>query len=369
MKIIHVILLLLLCFATHPVHAATLPGIPEFIDEMVVKHKFKRAELERAFDQAQHLPSVIEAISRPATLKPWLEYRAAFVNPQRVSMGLKFWNKYRRTFQNAERKYGVPQEIILAVIGVETIYGQDKGKFRTLDALTTLAFDYPRRADFFRSELENYLLLAREQQFNMLAVRGSYAGALGIPQFTPSSYRIFAVDFNGNHKIDLLHEERDAIGSVASYLKGYGWAAGMGEKSAHANGAESIPPVAVRVRVSEEVCPGDIVTPRPVAAWAMSGIVPDEKIDNAGNEPVRLMDFTVADGKEFWLAFNNFDVITRYNNSDFYAMTVFQLAEAVKAARKSSATKKPSAAIKSGEVSNRSAENISSSAVMPSQAK
>jgi membrane-bound lytic murein transglycosylase B len=334
MRFIYTIPLLLMSFAAHSARAVTLPGIPEFIDEMVVKHKFKRAELERVFDHAQHLPNVIETISRPATLKPWLEYRAAFVNPERISLGLKFWKKYRQTLQRAERKYGVPQEIILAVIGVETVYGQDAGTFRTIDALTTLAFDYPRRADFFRGELENYLLLAREQQFNLLTIRGSYAGALGIPQFMPSSYRTYAVDFNGNHKIDLLHEPRDAIGSVASYLKGYGWVGSVRNKSAQAKGTEAIPPVAVRVQVSEEICAGDIATPRSVAAWSVAGIVPSENFAYAQDEPARLIDFTVADGKEFWLAFNNFDVITRYNNSDFYAMSVFQLAEALKQARK-----------------------------------
>jgi membrane-bound lytic murein transglycosylase B len=335
MKINRAILLLLLCFASHLVYAATLPGIPEFIDEMVIKHKFKRAELERVFDRAQHLPNVIETISRPATLKPWLEYRAAFVNPERISLGLKFWKKYRQTLQSAERKYGVPQEIILAVIGVETVYGQDAGTFRTIDALTTLAFDYPRRADFFRSELENYLLLAREQQFNLLAIRGSYAGALGIPQFMPSSYRTYGVDFNGNHRIDLLHEARDAIGSVASYLKSYGWVGSVPDKSTHVLDAAATPPVAVRARVSEEICAGDITTPRTVAAWSTTGIVPSESLDQARDETARLIDFTVADGgKEFWLAFNNFDVITRYNNSDFYAMSVLQLAEALKEAHK-----------------------------------
>lgn len=331
MKFIRIIFLLYFSFAAHSAHAATLPGIPEFIDEMVVKHNFKRAELESMFEHAQHLPSVIEAISRPATLKPWLEYRAAFVNPQRIRLGLKFWDKYQQALQSAERKYGVPQEIILAVIGVETVYGQDKGSFRTLDALTTLAFDYPRRAVFFRSELENYLLLSREQQFNLLAIRGSYAGALGIPQFMPSSYRNYAVDFNGDDKIDLLHEDRDAIGSVASYLKGYGWASGS-----HGKGAEALPPIAVRVRVSEEARAGDIVTPRPVAAWAEAGIEPGENLAEARSESARLIDFTLADGKEYWLAFNNFDVITRYNNSDYYAMSVFQLAEALRQARKAS---------------------------------
>jgi len=335
MRSIYVVLLLLLSFAAHSAGAATLPGIPEFIDEMVVKHKFKRAELEKVFGQAQYLPNVIEAISRPATLKPWPEYRAAFVNQERISLGLKFWKKYRQTLQSAERKYGVPQEIILAVIGVETVYGQDAGTFRTIDALTTLAFDYPRRGDFFRNELENYLLLAREQQFNLLAIRGSYAGALGIPQFMPSSYRTYAVDFNGNHRIDLLKEPKDAIGSVASYLKAYGWV-GSVSKPLRLTGVEVTPPVAVRVQVSIDKCPGEIATPRTVAAWSAAGIESGDNLADAQDEPARLIDFTVAEGKEFWLVFNNFDVITRYNNSDFYAMTVFQLAEAIKRARKSS---------------------------------
>jgi len=298
--------------------AVTLPDIPEFIDEMVAKHQFKRTELESLFEHAEHRPDVIDAITRPATIKPWTEYRAAFVNQKRISLGVEFWKKYRVTLHRASRKYGVPEEIIVAIIGVETIYGQNAGSFRAIDALTTLAFDYPRRADFFRSELENYLLLARDQDFDLLAVRSSYAGALGIPQFMPSSYRNYAVDFNGNHKIDLLHEDRDAIGSVANYMKSYGWIRDE--------------PVAKLVTVSEQMCVGDSLIPRSLADWADAGIVPVKKV--AYDKPVRLMDFTLADGKEFWLAFNNFEVITKYNNSDFYAMSVLQLAEAIKAARR-----------------------------------
>ncbi|HYR05053.1 MAG TPA: lytic murein transglycosylase B [Gallionella sp.] len=319
MKIFRIALVLLAwSLVPHPAYSATLPGIPEFIDEMVVKHQFRRNELENAFAHAQHLPAVIEAISRPATIKPWPEYRAAFVNQKRIKLGLEFWGKYRQTLRRAERKYGVPQEIIIAVIGVETIYGQNAGNFRVLDALTTLAFDYPRRADFFRTELENYLLLARDQQFDLMTIRGSYAGAMGIPQFMPSSYRNYAVDFNGNHKTDLLGEDRDAIGSVANYLQSYGWVRGE--------------PVAVRVQVGEESCLGEIRMPRSFAEWAAAGIVPSANF--ALDKPARLVDFTVEEGKEFWLVFNNFEVITRYNNSDFYAMSVFQLAEEIKAARK-----------------------------------
>jgi membrane-bound lytic murein transglycosylase B len=367
MKFIHVITMLVLFLAVPSAHSVTLPGIPEFIDQMVARHKFKRSELENAFAHAQRVQPVIDAISLPATAKPWPEYRANFVNPQRIKLGLEFWHKYRKTLQRAEQKYGVPQDIIVAVIGVETVYGQDAGNFRTLDALTTLAFDYPPRADFFRSELENFLLLAREQQFNLLDIRGSYAGALGIPQFMPSSYRTYAVDFNGNHRINLLDEDKDAIGSVANYLKNFGWVShvmeqpsGKGKPPANKRHAMAVPPIAVRAQISEDICPGDITTPRTVAAWSLSGITPIVKL--AQGQTARLIDFTmeenddkpllnspavrpgeqtlpaklpVASGqpKEFWLVFNNFDVIRRYNNSDYYAMSVFQLAEALKQAR------------------------------------
>ncbi len=316
MKAISLIPLLVLSFAAYSACSDTLPGIPAFIDEMVAKHQFKRDELERVFAHAQYRPAVIEAISRPATIRPWPEYRASFVNQQRIRLGLEFWSKYRLTLMRAELRYGIPQEIVVAIIGVETIYGENAGSFRTLDALTTLAFDYPRRADFFRGELENYLLLAREQQFDLLAIQGSYAGALGIPQFMPSSYRKYAVDFDGNHKIDLLLEARDAIGSVANYLQGYGWIKNE--------------PVAVRARVSEETCLGEIRMPRSVAEWVAAGVT--SNVNFAPDKSARLTDFTVEEGKEFWLVFNNFEVITRYNNSDFYAMSVFQLAEELKAA-------------------------------------
>jgi len=310
--------LFLLLLGSCAVQAAELPGIPPFIDEMVGKHQFRRDELVLVFSRAQHQPAIIEAISRPSTARPWPEYRASFVNRQRIKLGLEFWHKYRATLRRAEKKYGVPQEIVVALIGVETIYGRNAGNYRVLDALTTLAFDYPRRADFFRSELEHYLLLARDQQFDLLSVRGSYAGAMGVPQFMPSSYRKYAVDFNGNRKIDLLREDRDAIGSVANYLKGYGWIAKEG--------------VTLRAEVIGSL-PADIKTPRTVADWAAQGVTAKAKL--ARDKPLRLLEFTVGEGKEYWLALNNFEVITRYNNSDYYAMSVFQLADELKKARAS----------------------------------
>ncbi len=183
----------LLLLSIPSVGAMELPGIPVFIDEMVFKHQFKRDDLEQMFQRAQYRQAVINAISAPTTIKPWPQYRAAFTNTKHISDGLKFWQNHMNALQRAEKEYGVPQEMIVAVIGVETNYGRNTGKFNILDALTTLAFDYPRRADFFRNELEQYLLLAREQKFEPFKTQGSYAGALGIPQFMPSSYRKHAV--------------------------------------------------------------------------------------------------------------------------------------------------------------------------------
>ncbi len=312
MKRLCFLYLLLMAF---PAFAAKLPGIPEFIDEMVEKHQFKREELVRLFDLANEKPVIIEAISRPIAAKPWPEYRASFVNRYRIEQGLLFWKKYRKTLARAERTYGVPQEIIVALIGVETLYGRQTGNFRTIDALTTLAFDYPRRADFFRDELENYLLLAREQQLDLLDVKGSYAGALGIPQFMPSSYRKYAVDFNGNRKKNLMGEVPDAIGSVGNYLKNYGWIRGGR--------------IALRANVTDAKSLDDAA--HDLDEWVKVGVTPMTAVKS--DEASRLLSYTVQDGKEFWLAFNNFDVIMRYNNSDYYAMSVFQLAKALKSAR------------------------------------
>lgn len=311
-------LFIFLWFIHCSAQAADLPGIPAFIDEMVAKHRFQREELQLAFGLAEYRADVIEAISKPAVLKPWVEYRPNFINPQRISGGVKFWNKHAAALKRAEEQYGVPQEIVVGVIGVETLYGRYAGRYRALDALMTLAFDYPRRADFFREELAQYLLLAREQGFDLMSLQGSYAGALGIPQFMPSSYHRYAVDFNGNGKIDLLLEPEDAIGSVANYLKQYGWRSGE--------------PVALLSTVDDEKRLGTVGDVRPYIAWRDVGVRPLNRPDGE-LPPAWLLDFTAETGKEYWLVFNNFNVIMRYNNSNYYAMSVYQLADAVRRAR------------------------------------
>jgi len=311
--------LLVLLLSSQVAFAAQLPGIPQFIDEMVARHHFKRADLERVFRRAEQRPDVIEAIEKPATLKPWEEYRANFVNPQRIKDGLRFWKKNEAYLQRAQRQFGVPAEYIVAIIGVETMYGKQTGRFRTLDALTTLAFAYPRRGPYFRAELEQYLLLASEQDFNLLAVNSSYAGALGIPQFMPSNYRKYALDYNGNGHIDILHEPADAIGSVANYFKHYGWRSGE--------------PVATQVQVADGSVLGDLMVARPVMGWKTDAGVSLENESQGVLPPAWLLDLTLDNGKEYWLVFENFDVIMRYNISSYYAMSVHQLAQAMRAAR------------------------------------
>lgn len=309
-----------LLFIAVSVQAADLPGIPAFIDEMVARHQFKRAELVRVFRRAEHRPDAIEAISKSPTLKPWPEYRANFVNRERIEGGRKFWEKHEKVLARAQREFGVPAEYIVAIIGVETQYGRNSGGYRALDALTTLAFDYPRRADFFRAELEQFLLLAREQDFNLLEINASYAGALGIPQFMPSNFRKYALDYNGNGKVDILHEPADAIGSVANYFKHYGWRSGE--------------PVALPAKITDPQRLGTLTEVKPLMGWHNdAGVVPAAKTDGV-LPPAWLLDLTLENDKEYWLVFENFDVIMRYNISSFYALTVHQLAQVLREGRR-----------------------------------
>lgn len=297
-------------------HAAQFPGVNVFIDQMVQRHQFERSYLESIFERAEHRQSIIDAMSRPYTRKSWPEYRATVVEPRRIRRGVTFWQQHREALARAEQQYGVPAEIVVALIGIETVYGRNVGKVNTLDALATLAFDYPRRAEFFRGELEQYLLLVREQQLDIQTVQGSYAGALGMPQFMPGSYRRYAVDFNRDGKVDLFADSEDVIGSVANYLHQYGW-----KKDG-----------AIAVRSSDFAGEGDRY-PRPLAEWSSIGITPLEPFTTPDPaQPAMLLEFSLAEGRETWLAFGNFGVITRYNNSNYYAMSVFQLAEALKLA-------------------------------------
>jgi membrane-bound lytic murein transglycosylase B len=307
-----------LCLADYRKH----PEAQKFMDEMVQKNGFKRAELEAWLAKAEKKQPILDAISRPAEQsKTWKEYRPIFMTPPRIDGGVKFWRENYAYLARAEKEFGVPAEVIVAIIGVETNYGRNTGNYNVIDALSTLAFDYPPRAPFFRDELENYFLLVREQKHSAIEFKGSYAGAMGYGQFMPSSYRKWAVDFSGDGFTDIWKNTEDAIGSVANYFKQHGWKTGE--------------PVLVGAHVTTDVQSivfNNIIPPEvSIDQWRQRGINPIAWLPPTTN--VIAIQFDGADGVEHWFGLQNFYTITRYNRSPMYAMAVHQLSQAIKLAK------------------------------------
>lgn len=297
--------------------------IENFIEDMVDQHAFDRRELEAAFGQVKILPDALKLISAPSSSIAWHKYRDRFVNRQRISGGVSFWRRHAPALVKASQVYGVPEEIIVAIIGIETNYGTSTGGYRVIDALTTLAFQFPRRADYFREELAQYFLLSREQNFDVLSIKGSYAGAIGIPQFMPGSYRRYAVDFDGDGKINLSGNVNDAIGSVGNYLKMFGWQEkrpiALRAQKTNEDFLKSIEPGIEPLHSINKLRQAGIVSVDPVEGESLAALI---MLDDEGRE-------------ELWLGLNNFYVITRYNRSTFYAMSVYALAEAIRIAKNS----------------------------------
>lgn len=288
------------------------PDVQQFIEYMVVKHQFNESKLDNLFSQVYTNQQVLNLMSKPAEKKPWYIYRKIFITDRRVAEGVQFWRQNARALRNAERIYGVPASIIVAIIGIETNYGDNRGNIRTLDALSTLAFDYPSRAQFFRGELEQFLLLTRELSRDPTTLYGSYAGAMGYPQFMPSSYRKYAIDFNKSKRhADLLNDPMDAIASVANYLKQKGWRAHQ--------------PIAERAKVvggAYERLERKSYTIKQLANY---GVYPTVK--HPANTRAGFLMLDGADAPEYWLVFRNFYVIKAYNSSSLYAMSVYQLSK------------------------------------------
>jgi membrane-bound lytic murein transglycosylase B len=305
------------------------PEVRAFIEEMVQRHGFVAKELEFLFSHARSREDVLRAIAPPKAPRErsWLAYRARFVNASRIQGGVAFWSRHAKTLARAAREHGVPEEIIVAIIGVETLYGRQTGGFRVVDSLATLAFDYPPRAAFFRSELEQYLLLARDEAFDVFSVKGSYAGAIGIPQFMPGSIRRYAVDYDRNARIDLSNSAADAIGSVANFLRAHGWRRGEA--------------IWVPARIVGEAHRALIEAGiRPTTAVAeLRGVEPGPGAALAPDTRVALIELESPDAPtEYRLGLENFYVLTRYNRSSLYASAVADLASALRAARR---TRKP----------------------------
>jgi peptidoglycan lytic transglycosylase B len=297
---------------------AERPEVQAFVHQLVQRHGFVQGELNRVFVRAKRVDPILDAIARPAErVRTWEEYRAMLLTERRVTEGVAFWKKYHRTLERAARKYGVAPEYVVAIIGVETFYGRNTGNWRVVDALTTLAFDYPPRAKFFRSELEQYLLFARAAGIDVFSVRGSYAGAMGLPQFMPSSARAYAVDFDGNGHIDLLKSRADAIGSVANFLQQHGW-----ERDAD---------VLVEARVQGDgawrsfVADAGFAPKFSMVELRQAGIEFDSP-QPAGAQVVLIELASTEKPSDYRVALRNFYVITRYNRSAFYAAAVADLA-------------------------------------------
>ena len=299
-----------------------------FVRSMVEQHGFVEHELMFLFSRAKREAAILTAITPPKDprARSWLAYRARFVTEARIAEGAEFWRRHAAALERAAKEHGVPEEIIVAIIGVETVYGRQMGTWRVIDALSTLAFDYPPRAEFFRSELEQYLLFAREAGLDIFSVRGSYAGAIGIPQFMPGSYRRFAVDYDGDGAIDLRASPSDAIGSVANFLVKHGWQRGervhLPARVAGGNTSE-----AHRALVDAGIEPRTAL-----AEMKRYGV--ETRTDLALDTPVALIELeSPGSMTEYRLGLRNFYVLTRYNRSVLYASAVFDLAQEIKSKR------------------------------------
>jgi membrane-bound lytic murein transglycosylase B len=292
------------------------PEVQEFINRVAQQHSFERGTLEQLLAQSEFRQDAIDAITRPAEGKPWHEYRPIFLTETRIKEGAEFMAAHRETLKRAEQTYGVPAEVITAIIGVETRYGTHAGKYRILDALVTLGFDYPPRAEFFRKELEQYLLLTRENKLDPLALTGSYAGAMGYGQFIASSYRKFAVDFDGDKVIDIINNPVDAIGSVANYLAVNGW-------------ERNEPLVTFPTENPAVTTTSTDLKPKiTLGEWRSKGYSIAPKLPDTTK--AALITLPVAEGNEYWLGLQNFYTITRYNRSPLYAMAVYQLSQRIR---------------------------------------
>ncbi|HYE34859.1 lytic murein transglycosylase B [Methylocaldum sp.] len=289
------------------------PDVRTFIRDMGRKHRFSALELDKVFRGVTIQDKILEAMAKPYEAKPWHAYRKLFLTETRIQSGVDFWSRNTAALAATARKYGVPAEVIVAIIGIETTYGQSPGKYRVIDALSTLAFAYPKRAEFFRRELEEFLVLCREESMNPTHPMGSYAGAMGLPQFMPSSYRRYAVDGDGDRRRDIWNNPADAIASVASYFAANGWQAG--EPVAF--------PATVRGTAHEQLASTNVKPAHTVREWLSLGV--DSGASLPAHVKAALVRLDEEAGPAYWLGLHNFYVITRYNHSPLYAMAAHEL--------------------------------------------
>ena len=315
------ILAAIACVLAPPVAPAldvNRPEVQSYVNQLVKEHGLDADYLLAMLESAQTQQSILDAMARPAEkTKPWNEYRTIFITPERIEAGAAFWKEQAARLQQVAGKTGVPPEMISGIIGVETYFGRRAGNYRLLDSLATLAFDYPPRSSFFRSELTQLFLLARDDGVEIDKAVGSYAGAMGAPQFIPSSYRNFAVDGDGDGKRDLFTSWDDVLASVANYFVVHKWHPG-----------EPVVTRATLIRAVDQQ-PGDNKLSPGSTVAGLKDVGLRFSTDLAGSAPAGLVVMAGADGPEYWVAFHNFYVITRYNRSSMYALAAYQLGQAI----------------------------------------
>ena len=291
----------------------------EFIQDMVKSHNFSKKELTELFREAQYQKRIIDSMDRPYEKKSWDAYKKIFLTQNRIDGGVEFWKKNKHIFQEVEAKYGVPPQIILAILGVETLYGKRQGSYRVLDSLTTLAFNYPKRSKFFSKELREYLILCREQHVSPTKYYGSYAGAIGMPQFMPSSYRYYAVNPDSEGGADLMNDDKDVIYSIANYFVKNGWK----------RGGEVAEPAEVTSDSYKNLATNTRTAGYKFTDVLAKGVKPKLSRMRHPNQ-AGLIELDTGAGNEYWLGYHNFYVITRYNHSPQYALVVHILSNELK---------------------------------------
>ncbi len=304
------------------------PQFLSFVDKVVSEHQLSRPKVLNLFEGVKRQQNILDLMSKPAEkTKEWYQYRPIFLTDKQISQGVEFWQQHKNLLEKAEKRYQVPAEIIVAIIGVETRYGRNKGQHRALDALSTLAFDYPPRSPFFLSELTSLVVLSQKADYLQVAqLKSSYAGAFGYGQFMPSSYRDYAVDFDGDGRIDLVNSVADAIGSVAHYFQqkgGWKW----NQPVVFQLSTTKLP--AEKLQQLDKLANLSLETNQQLATFKQLGVTANLQLP--ANTPVTLVRLMQADGPEYWLGFNNYYAITRYNHSRLYAMAAWQLSQAIAA--------------------------------------
>ena len=284
-----------------------------FIEHMVTQHQFDKSELEDLFETVEIKQDILKRIASPSESLPWYKYRKIFLTDARIDAGVQFWRDNAPALAAAEKQYGVPAEIIVAIIGVETLFGKNTGNHRVIDALSTLAFAYPPRSKFFLGELENFLLLCRDEHINPADPLGSYAGAMGLPQFMPSSFRTYAVDFDNDNRRDIWHNNSDVIASIGNYFAQHHWQTGQ---------AIAVPVTAKGANYKSALTK-DLKPDLRLSELESLNLIISRQLPL--DSKVKLLSFEQQQGEELWAALDNFYVITRYNHSPLYAMAVYQL--------------------------------------------